>query len=223
MKYKNVVGILILLIVISVLFIIFKPDRWKKYYQEKLSQPPRQFVIDALAQIPKTQEQQIALDLGSGIGHETLLLLKNGFRVIAIDSQESAFKIMLERPDFKNYKPYLTTIIKSFEKLDFAAIPPLDAIIASFSLPFVRPEHFDFVFSKAIDKLKPGGYFIGNFFDPGFDVFKQSDRKNMTFHTKDQVVDLFKNFKIISFKEIKTPAKEAGKTDHTYEVFARKM
>ena len=63
---------------------------------------------------------------------------------------------------------------------------------------------------------------IVNLFDPGFTVFKAKDRVTMTFHTKKQVIELFKDFKILSFKEIKEPATEPGKFDHTYELCVQK-
>ena len=72
-------------------------------------------------------------------------------------------------------------------------------------------------------KIEKGGYFIGNTFDPRFTTFKESDRKNMTFHTKEQTLKLFNDFEIITFNEVKTPDAKSGTSDHYYEVFARKL
>jgi tellurite methyltransferase len=204
------------------LLFFFWSNRWKKYYQEKMSHPPRQFVIDALKEIPKSREVKIALDLGSGVGHETLLLLQEGYQVIAVDSQKIAFNVMLQRPEFEQYKTKLKTIVSPFEKLGFEQLPDFDLIVASFSLPFVSPDHFDYVFSHIMQKLKSEGYFIGNFFDPGFTSFAADDRKNMTFHSKDQVKDLFKEFTVLRFKEEKSQDKNTGAINHFYIVFAQK-
>lgn len=194
----------------------------ERILSRKTKSSPRPFVVDALKAIPQKFDSAIALDFGSGVGHETLLLLNHGFNVVAIDSQKEAFEIMLNRPEFAKFKPHLKTIVSNFEGLNFSDLPDADVIVASFSLPFISPQLFDHVFMSIIKKLKIGGYFIGNFFDPGFNVFKEKDRKNMTFHIKPEVLELFKDFKIITFNELKTPAKEPGKTDHTYEIFAQK-
>lgn len=220
---KRFIALCFIIILLSSLYIIFKPNRWQSYYKDKLKQPARQFVIDALALLPKSDESRIALDLGSGVGHETLLLLKEGFHVIAIDNQQQALNIMLSRPELKPYLPYVKTLTTAFENIDFSLLPNVDLVIASFSLPFCSPNQFNRLFADITQKLKPNGYFIGNFFDPGFNVFKDYDRKKMTFHTKIEVIKLLNKFKILSFKENITSATELGKTDHTYEILAQKI
>ena len=67
------------------------------------------------------------------------------------------------------------------------------------------------------------GYFVGNFF--GLNDSWKGTRESMTFLSKQQVLDLFKNFKIISFMELE----EDGVTGlgnekhwHIFGVTARK-
>lgn len=129
--------------------------------------------------------------------------------------------MMLSRPEITKYKSNLKTIISDFETLNFSKLPDTDLIVAMFALPFVSEKKFNTFWQNLINKLKTHGYFIGNLFDPKFNVFKEKDRKNMTFHTKSEVLELFKNFNIILFKEVKIPS-ESSKLDYYYEISAQK-
>lgn len=71
--------------------------------------------------------------------------------------------------------------------------------------------------------LKPQGYFTDNTFDPGFTTFPLKERANMTWHTKEQAKNFFKNFKIISFKEIKKAGTVLGTFDHYYQIIGQKL
>ena len=68
------------------------------------------------------------------------------------------------------------------------------------------------------------GYFVGNFF--GLNDSWTKIKKEMTFLSKKQILDLFKNsFEIIHFKEIEKDAKTGlGKMKHwhIYNVIAKK-
>lgn len=201
---------------------IFKPNPWDNYFRKKLNDPPRDFLAKGLHNIPSLSSTQVAIDLGAGVGHETYLLLQKGYNVIAIDNQKTAFDIMLKRPEIIPYKDRLTTYEASFENIDFQKIPSADIVIASFALPFCKPDQFNQFWDKVSHQIKPGGYFIGNTFDPGFTAFKDNTRKNMTFHTKTETISLFKEFNILKFKEVKNPAAQKGLFDHYYEVIAIK-
>lgn len=224
MKYiKSSIAFIFLTFILISLYIILKPNTWEAYYKHKLTEPPRDFIVTALKELPQqTKSEIIALDLGAGVGHETLLLLKKGYYVIAVDSQKSAFDFMLERPEIIKYQDRLKTVVSSFEELDLDKIPPLNLVVTSFALPFCHPDHFENFWKKIVDKIESGGYFIGNTFDPGFTAFDDKVRKEMTFHTKEQTIDLFDNFEILSLREIKEEGKEVGKFDHYYEIIAKK-
>ena len=67
------------------------------------------------------------------------------------------------------------------------------------------------------------GYFVGNFF--GMKDSWVEFKPKMIFLTKEQVLELFKNFEIIEFEENEKDAKTGlGKMKHwhTYNVIARK-
>jgi tellurite methyltransferase len=198
------------------------PNKWDAYFDAKLQEPPRQFIKDALQMLPAAHGKIYAIDLGAGVGHETLLLLQKGYHVVAVDNQKIAFDYMLKRPEITPYKDHLITKVTAFEGFDFNELPNIDVVVASFSLPFCKKENFDAFWLSLVAKIPSGGYFIGNTFDPGFTAFRDKDREHMTFHAREQTLKLFDDFKIISFKEVKKPANEPGKFDHYYEVIAQK-
>ena len=68
------------------------------------------------------------------------------------------------------------------------------------------------------------GYFVGNFF--GLKDSWYSIKKDMTFLSKEQVLDLFKDFKVIKFKENEEDGKTAlgsNKHWHTFDIIAKKI
>jgi hypothetical protein len=67
------------------------------------------------------------------------------------------------------------------------------------------------------------GYFVGNFF--GLNDSWKDVKKQMTFLSKDQVLNLFDDFEIISFKEVEKDGKtglDKMKHWHIFVVIARK-
>jgi SAM-dependent methyltransferase len=197
-----------------------KPNVWESYLTKTLQWPVRPYIIRALSKIPAPKEGAVALDLGAGVGNETLLLIDKGFDVVAIDSEKIAFDLMLKHPEIIKQRDHLKTIQSTFQNLDFSSVPIIDVVLASFSLPFCPPKYFNEFWKNLVSKIKPGGYFIGNTFDLGFTKFKSST--DMTFHDKQQTLDLFKDFNIIHFEEVKKENKENGQIDHFYIIFAQK-
>lgn len=197
-------------------------NRWDKYFKRKLFDPPAGFVVEALKVIPRSNQRKIALDLGSGVGHETLLLLKHGYQVIAIDKNETAFKYMFQQPAIQPFQQHVKKIVSPFEKVPFAELPSVDLVVASFSLPFVAKKDFNKVWKDVAQQIKPGGYFIGNVFDEGFSFFDQKFRPHMTFHTKEEARNLFQDFDILYFKEVRADSLKKGTQNHYYVIIAKK-
>ncbi|RUR15416.1 class I SAM-dependent methyltransferase, partial [Legionella sp. km535] len=183
---------------------------------------PREFIVNSLKSIPNPSSNATAIDFGAGVGHETLLLLQKGYKVLAIDNQKSALNILLNRKDIKPYQNHIQTYESSFEKLNLKNNSKSDIVIASFALAFCKPKQFKQFWQQVTENIKPGGYFIGNTFDPGFTAFDKKDHDNMTFHTKNETIKLFDDFEILTLNEIKKEATISGKFDHYYEIVARK-
>jgi SAM-dependent methyltransferase len=196
-------------------------NQWDHYFQSISHKRPEPFIVSGLKKIPDQGNGKIAIDLGASIGHETALLLQKGYKVIAVDSNAYAFKYMLQQPGIAKYQSHLTTINTSFEHLDFSTLPKSDLVISSFALPFVGKSDFNRVWNNIAATVKPGGYVIINLFAPGFTF--PNTQKDMTFHTKQEALALFKNFKIIEFREMRNDPRKPGKDKHFYVIIAKKL
>ena len=215
-----IIGLVLIASACIGIYMHMKPNVWESYLTKTLQWPVRPYIVRALSKIPAPKEGAVALDLGAGVGNETLLLIDKGFDVVAIDSEKIAFDLMLKRPEIIKQRGHLKTIQSTFQNLDFSSLPFVDVVLASSSIPFCPPTYFNEFWQNLVSKIKPGGYFIGNTFDLGFTKFKSS--VNMTFHDKQQTLDLFKDFNIIRFEEVKRESKENGQFEHFYIIFAQK-
>ena len=183
-------------------------NKWQKYYQNKLKEPPRELLVKALGLMNiDSSAHPRAIDLGAGVGNETLLLLKSRFLVTAVDNNALAIEMLRNRPGMQEHLRNLTTMESSIETLDWSKLPKSDLMLASFALPFVAPKNFSGVFNGIKNNLKPRGYFVGHFFDPSYIGFPEKERVHMSFQTKQQVFELFKDFEMLYFNEHESPGK----------------
>lgn len=96
-------------------------------------------------------------------------------------------------------------------------------VVANFSLPFCNKNNFKELWAKINHSILKDGYFVGNFLGDK-DEWKIAKEK-MTFLTKDQVMELFRNFDIVEFKEVeKDGLTGLGKMKHwhIFNVIAKK-
>jgi len=61
---------------------------WSRYY-DAVSDDPRETLLDAL---DRFDAPGVAADLGCGTGRDTVELLRRGWQVVAIDSEEEAIR-----------------------------------------------------------------------------------------------------------------------------------
>lgn len=159
-----------------------------------------------------------AIELGCGAGNDTVFLIKNNWIVLAIDKEDVKERIAKrlnneEREKFRFQK-------QNFESLK---LEKNNLILANYSLSFCNKNNFKELWNKINDSLLKDGYFVGNFFGNN-DEWK-STKQEMTFLTKRQVIELFKNFEIIKFKEFeKDDFTALGKMKHwhIFDVIAKK-
>ena len=159
-----------------------------------------------------------AVELGCGAGRDTVCLIKNNWNVLAIDREDVEKRIAKrlndeEREKFRFQK-------QNFESLE---LEKNNLIVANYCLPFCNKNNFKELWNKINDSILKDGYFVGNFFGNN-DEWK-STKEEMTFLTKEQVIELFKDFEIIEFKEVeKDGATGIGKMKHwhIFNVIAKK-
>ncbi len=227
MSYKKAVvaGIITAacLVISAPVYIFFKIIREKEtnsvivYLENKFHNPDRSFMELVFREIPKSPPDGKAFILGAAINQKDVILpLENGYDMIALDSQIIYYEFMTPKRDL--YKNKVTMI----DRLDFDKIPQLDLVMARFIIPFYSRHRFSHRWKKMQEKIKPGGYFIGNFFHPDFGVFSSEEKADMTFHTKEQVRALFAEYDIFRLQEVKRALFHQEGIEHYYEVVARK-
>ena len=149
-----------------------------------------------------------AVELGCGAGRDTVCLIKNGWNVLAIDREnvESRIAAKLSEEELKQFK-----FLK--QKFEYIELEKNNLVVANFSLPFCNKNNFKELWNKINNSILKDGYFVGNFFVIN-DEWK-STKEEMTFLTKEQEIELFKDFEIIEFKEVeKDGATGIGKMKH---------
>lgn len=200
-----------------------KDRDWNNYYNAIKDRPPREILIMAADMFEKENPVQMnadrfAIDLGSGTGIDTIELLNRGWKVFSSDKEQKAIDIITGKIK-DEHKSRLTTAVAAFDELKLGKA---DLINAGMSLPFCNPEKFDQVWKNITEAVKPGGRFSGNFFGDKDDWTKFED---MTFHTKDEVRNMFEFFEIEYFHERDEDGESATgekKHWHVFSVIARK-
>lgn len=157
------------------------------------------------------------IDLGCGAGRDTVFLIKNGWKVIAIDKEdtENIIRNSLNEEEQNSLK---------FVKQDFenVILESCNLLVANASLSFCHKKYFNELWNKIMTSITEDGYFVGNFFGIN-DTWAKRD--NMTFFTKDEVLNLFNSFEIINFREIEKDGKTVlgvNKHWHLFNVISKK-
>mgnify|MGYP003372158517 FL=1 len=188
----------------------------EKYYNNTKNIPPN-YITQKFIKLKIKPTN--AIELGCGAGRDTEYLIKNGWEVLAIDKEDvkSIITSRLSKEEQKNFK---------FSKQEFENIQleKTNLIVANFSLPFCNQNQFVKLWNKINESILKNGYFVGNFFGNNDEWKKQEEE--MTFLTKEQVIELFKNFEIIDFKEVEKDCFNGlgiMKHRHIFNVIAKKL
>lgn len=196
--------------------------RWSNYYQAVSGRPPRDTLLRALDCMEATaspEEQWFAVDLGCGVGRDTVELLRRGWRVLGIDGETEAIAHLANRSDIDQSR--LETRVQRFESLELPA-GCADLINASFCLPFCPAPAFPHLWDTLVQALKPGGLFCGHLFGDR-DAWAASPET--IHHTRQQVEELLQPFDLQWFEEEEHAGKTAlgeAKYWHLFNIVARK-
>lgn len=135
------------------------PDgRWKKYIQATTNRKPRPLLLDALSRFGEFKG--FAIDLGCGAGVDAAEILRQGWKLLAIDQQPEALELLRQRTP-PSLLGNLTGQVATFDQVQ---LPQADLIWSSMSLPFCPPEYFPRLWTDILHALKPGGLFAGDLF-----------------------------------------------------------
>jgi tellurite methyltransferase len=186
---------------------------WSDYYKATKAKPPHPLLVRALEYVA---HKDTAIDIGGGALNDSKYLLKQGFDVTVIDKSP----LLEDQAKGLNNKK-LHAMVTSFEDFGFPE-NEYDLACAMFALPFTNPQHFDAVFRKIKDSLKKGGVFCGQLFGINDEWSKNP---KMSFHTREQVENFFKDLEVISTKEVEENGPTAtgpSKHWHVFHIIAKK-
>ena len=155
-----------------------------------------------------------AIDLGCGSGNETVYMIKNGIKVLAIDRQLNQDFILNRLSD--NEKKMISFKESSFEDVE---LPKTKLLTAFFSIPFCNPNNFDELWNKIYNSIEDDGYFVGQLFGDR-DAWNVVDSIN-TFPI-DKVKDYLKKYRIIKLEEVEYVRESDNKKWHFYDIIAQK-
>jgi len=189
---------------------------WNAYYKAVKERPPRKTILTALAAF---ENPGLAIDLGCGIGRDTIAILQRNWTVLAIDKSPDAIAQL--QTDLADFAPQLQTQVSQFKELKITQT--VDLINASFCLPFCSPQAFPSLWEQIVNSLKPGGRFCGHFFGDR-DSWGETD----LIHTlsRSQVETLLQPFAIELLEEEEHPGKTPLGEDrdwHIFHIVARKL
>lgn len=188
----------------------------EKYYDNTTNAMPN-YTVKKFIEL--NVEPGNAVELGCGAGRDTECLIKNGWNILAIDKEDVESKIR-EKLNEKELKKF--GFLK--QRFEYLKLENNNLLVANFSLSFCNKNNFKELWNKINDSILKKGYFVGNFFGNN-DEWK-STKEEMTFLTKEQVIELFKGFEIIEFKEVeKDDFTGLGKMKHwhIFNVIAKKL
>lgn len=197
---------------------------WLDYYEATKDNSPSKTAVRAAQQFG--EQPGLVMDLGCGAGVDALYFLHKGWEVLAVDSHVEYLRGIKEKMPIE-LQHKLEVCERSFEQLSIKQ--PVDCVIANFSLPFCNPQYFDVMWTEIVKGLKARGIFSGVFFG-NRDSWASWAQEERTFHTRQQVKDLFAEFDILDFREEEWDGSCCGEKGeaipkhwHIFRVLARKM
>jgi SAM-dependent methyltransferase len=136
---------------------------WRAYYAKAGLGPPRPTLLHALDRLAADRiPRGHAVDLGCGVGRDTLELLRRGWHVTAIDQEQDALDGLLAEATARGL-PGPEPVRSRFEMVD---LPPCHLVNASFALFFCPPDAFAELWRRVRAALMPGGRFAGQLLGP---------------------------------------------------------
>jgi tellurite methyltransferase len=180
---------------------------WREYYERTSGRPPRRTLLKALERFGEG-DGRAAVDLGCGDGRDAIELLRQGWRVLAIDAEPAAMERLKARADL----PAGAALETRCARFEEAAWPVVDLVNASFALPLCAPERFPEVWARIERSLQPAGRFAGQLFGHR-DEWR--GEKAITFHQRAEIERLLAGFVVELLEEEETDtATPYGKPKH---------
>ncbi|MFY9615534.1 MAG: class I SAM-dependent methyltransferase [Candidatus Dormiibacterota bacterium] len=188
--------------------------QWRNFIQITSGRPPWPQLVRAEEMFDEPGE---ALDVGAGAGRDTGYLLRQGWRVTAVDASPYAAAALRRLPRQRN----LQVVISGIEEFEPAAY---DLVNAQFSLPFISPTHFDATVRRLRDSVRPDGIMAATFFGK-HDEWNVAGT-GLTFSTRPDIERLFRGWRFIELIESDEDSHTADGTPkhwHLFHLIARRV
>ncbi len=186
--------------------------KWEKY-QNDTYENKHNHLLDEVIKYLKPNSKII--DFGCGSGNDTVFMIKQGFKVLAIDKviNNTFFSERLTNSQMEN----LTLKTCTFENFEFEKC---DMIMSFFALPFCNSAKFLEVWGNIYNCLNKNGLFVGQLFG---DRDKWRKAKTINTFSKDEVLSLLERYEILYFKEIEYNIENSKKKWHYFDIIAKKI
>ena len=192
-------------------------DSWGAFFDGTEGHETRPLLVAALEAAGPPPPGGVAVELGCGSGIETVVLLRRGWRVHAMDASPDGVRRTVERAERAGLAEGLTATAAGFEAYD---VPPTDLLYAGYSLPFCAPDAFPRVWRDIRGALRPGAVLAVNLFG---DHDTWADDPDMNVHTRAQAERLFDGLDVVAFAEEDEDGESflGPKHWHVFDVLAR--
>jgi tellurite methyltransferase len=138
-----------------------EPTSWTEFQKGAVGRPPRELLIRTTNFFSvEGVAPGVAVDLGCGSGPDALELLRQGWRVHAVDAEAWGLQALREATP-PALAARLQTHTCRFESFEF---PPCDLVWAGFALPFCPRAAWSTLVDRIVRVLNPGGRFAGDLF-----------------------------------------------------------
>lgn len=195
---------------------------WITYFEATKNAPPFDTLIETIDRCKKEERAPLlAVDLACGAGRDTVLLAKEGWRVIAADFESSAEQFLSERlsevcEDNKNNVLFITSRMEHFVFLH-----EVQLINASYALHYCKPDQLDALMKRITSAISKGGRFCGHFLGPKDTWAKDSF---MSIVDREKIEEYFQGFELdITETEEDKESKSGFKHWHVFKVLAKKV
>jgi SAM-dependent methyltransferase len=187
---------------------------WRRFIELTRDAPPWPRLVRAAELFDHPGE---ALDVGAGAGRDTAYLLRQGWRVTAMDASPSAATALRRMPRQRA----LEVVVAAVEDSE---PPASDLVNAQFALPFIPPSSFRATVRRLRDSVRPGGIMAATFFGPN-DEWNVPGTE-LSFSTRAEIERLFKGFEILELSEVEEDGRTADGTPkhwHLFHLIARRV
>lgn len=100
----------------------------------------------------------IAIDFGCGAGRDTIFLIKNGWKVISVDKENT--KMLIEKHLNDEEKSCFKFVQSNFEN---CKLEKNNLFVANFSLPFCKKDCFEELWSNIVNSIEKNRIFYWKF------------------------------------------------------------